>query len=177
MLAMAIILEESVGDNNLAKKQQALDDAHLLLSSDFSAPVSPSSRNIKDELLFRCQLWGGIVEIEIESSISQAAPGIQVNAVGDAVEEALANAVRHGHASKINIEMHLTEIGDLACAITDNGVGISVDSRPGLGSAIFESITGGNWSRTARHDGPGTRLHLVIPALELPPERGGSSVG
>ena len=94
-----------------------------------------------------------------------------------AVEEALTNAVRHGHASKINIEMHLTESGDLACTFTDNGVGISVDSRPGLGSAIFESMTAGNWSRTARHDGPGTRLHLVIPALELPPERGGSSVG
>ncbi|MCX6440202.1 MAG: hypothetical protein NTZ91_02710 [Actinobacteria bacterium] len=38
-------------------------------------------------------------------------------------------------------------------------------------------VTAGNWSRTARHDGPGTRLHLVFPALELPPERGGSSVG
>ena len=85
--------------------------------------------------------------------------------------------MRHGLATHVKIELHLTDTGDLACTFTDNGVGLAIDSRPGLGSAIFESMTAGNWSRTARHDGPGTRLHLVFPALELPPERGGSSVG
>lgn len=55
--------------------------------------------------------------------------------------------------------------------------GVAGNQPAGLGSSIFDVIAKGNWSLKPGPDGIGTCLHMIIPALELLPARGGSSVG
>lgn len=75
------------------------------------------------------------------------------------------------------ISIHLNNDGWLECNFTDNGVGGASNHPSGLGSSVFDSVARGNWSLRPGPDGNGTCLHMIIPALELPPARGGSSVG
>ena len=76
------------------------------------------------------------------------------------------------------ISIHLNNDGWVECNFTDNGNGMATgDRHPGLGSSIFDSLAWGNWSLKPGPGGIGTCLHMIIPALELPPARGGSSVG
>jgi two-component sensor histidine kinase len=95
-------------------------------------------------------------------------PTIPVEKFGLAIEEALANAYRHGQATKVSVLLNPLDSQLLECTITDNGVGLSGYKRDGLGSALFEAIAPGNWSRELGADGVGTRLRLLVSAPNNP---------
>ncbi len=164
LLAIAALLEHSSIKGDTKSREEAIEAAWTLLNSDFAVRDELNVRDLQQESEFRCHQWAGLVEVEVTCSITHDLPGIPVTRFGDAVEEAITNAVRHANATGITIDMRLNDVGDLECTFTDNGSGLSSDSVNGFGSAIFESITGGNWSRTNREDRPGTVLKLVIPA-------------
>ncbi len=163
LLAIAALLECSSEKGDTRSREEAIESAHTLLGSDFSLKDELVVRDLQQESIFRCQPWGDLIDFEVNCLIRQDLPGVPIIKFGDAVEEAITNAVRHGKATAILIDLRLNDAGDLQCTFTDNGAGIPEDSVNGIGSAIFASITGGNWSRTNRTDGPGTVLQLVVP--------------
>jgi two-component sensor histidine kinase len=63
--------------------------------------------------------------------------------VGDCVEEALLNAVRHGDCTLVEIEISEKE-SYLSLVITNDGVGFS-NKPQGFGSSIYEEATRGDW--------------------------------
>jgi two-component sensor histidine kinase len=78
--------------------------------------------------------------------------------VGDCIEEAVLNAVRHGDCSAIDIE-----VSDLASSISiqirDNGRGFS--GKPsGFGSTIYEEATLGDWKLWRDEKNKSTILEL-----------------
>ncbi len=177
LLAVAGLLENSSLKGDTRSREVAIDAAHNLLNSNFTVKEEFEVRDLEEESEFRCRQWADLIEFDVTCLVTRDLPGIPVNRFGDAVEEAITNAVRHGGATMMQIDMRINEAGNLQCTFTDNGKGMSDTCVHGFGSAIFTGVTGGNWSRTNREDGLGVRVQLIIPALELPPERGGSSVG
>ena len=165
LLAIAALLEHSSEKGDTRSREEAIESAHALLGSDFSIKDELVVRDLQQESIFRCQLWGDLIDFEVNCMIRQDLPDVPIIKFGDAVEEAITNAVRHGKATAMLIDLRLNQDSDLQCTFTDNGSGISSDSVNGFGSAIFASITNGNWSRTSRGDSSGTVLRLVIPAL------------
>ena len=176
LLAVAGLLENSSLNGDTHSREVAINSALALLNSDFSAKEEFEVRDLEEESKFRCGQWASFIDFEVTCLVTSDLPGIPVNGFGDAVEEAITNAVRHGGATTMQIDMRIDEAGNLQCTFTDNGKGMSDTAVHGVGSAIFTSITGGNWSRTNREDGLGVRVLLIIPTLEIPPERVGSSV-
>ena len=164
LLAIAALLEHSSLKGDSRSREEAIEAARALLDSDFSIKEELVVRDLQEESVFRCRQWADLVEFRVTCLMTHDLPDIPVSRFGDAVEEAITNAVRHGNATTIIMDLRLNEAGDLQCTFTDNGSGISSDSVNGIGSAIFASITGGNWSRTNRTDGAGTVLQLVVPA-------------
>jgi signal transduction histidine kinase len=76
-----------------------------------------------------------LIPVEVRSSVTQRLPAAVETALYRVVQEALTNAARHAHATRIRIEIDQDQDG-LRCLIGDDGAGFEVDScvrRGGLG--------------------------------------------
>jgi signal transduction histidine kinase len=76
-----------------------------------------------------------LIPIDVRSSVTQRLPAAVETALYRVVQEALTNATRHAHATRIRIEIDQDQ-DCLRCLIGDDGVGFEVDScvrRGGLG--------------------------------------------
>ena len=124
-----------------------------------------------DELLTFFELeWAGV--ISVSSSVS---PEAQVTLDTDSdlnyvlvqvVEEAVMNARKHGRARVIAIAVNLHELGPqhLTLTVMDNGLGIAKELTPGLGSNIYDRLTGG-WSLSSLPS-RGSIFRAVIPVSD-----------
>ncbi len=82
-------------------------------------------------------------------------------------QEAISNAIRHGHAKDIIIRLEVTA-GNIVLAITDDGVGLSDDasSKQGMGLKIMDYRAGmiGANLQVTRRPTRGTRVACTLPA-------------
>lgn len=80
--------------------------------------------------------------------------------IADVVREAVANAVVHGGASRIDVLVE--SIGrDYLVRIEDDGRGVPASVRNGLGSAVIAAASDGRWELCSRAEG-GTRLTASV---------------
>jgi signal transduction histidine kinase len=79
------------------------------------------------------------------------------------VRESLSNAVRHGRASEVDVDV-ATDVANLIITVTDNGVGISDTTRQsGIANLRARAVErGGELTLTRRPEG-GTRLRWAVP--------------
>ncbi|MSW62895.1 MAG: hypothetical protein F2830_04460 [Actinobacteria bacterium] len=166
LLAAAAVLEKSIETTDLGLRDLAISQSMQIMDEDFEIPI-PGERNLLEEALFRIGNWRDLIEVEIDCSIETDLPWIPVESFGLAVEEAIANAFRHGHATRILISMHLINGSDLECTFIDDGQGLAQNLEEGLGSQIFTQASRGNWSREPGPDGRGTRVHMIISGLSI----------
>lgn len=84
--------------------------------------------------------WEGILDVRVSID-----PGVSVEddelavAAAVVVEEALANAYRHGHASRVNIDVTRVDDGVLV-TVEDDGTGLGANP-PGLGVRRMQSVS------------------------------------
>ena len=76
------------------------------------------------------------------------------------VEESFSNALRHGLATEATIVLN-SSATEISLTVIDNGIGPRAGD-PGLGSSLFNSIAGSNWSLSRGPDGVGAALNLKI---------------
>lgn len=108
-------------------------------------------------------------EVTLDSSLSEwATPSSDSDLVPIGVfriiEQAAANAVIHGRASQVNVNLTI-EGEHVALRIQDNGSGLHIDPTPGSGTAIIESwleILRGTWTRNNRPEG-GVEVLVRLP--------------
>jgi hypothetical protein len=84
--------------------------------------------------------------------------------IGEVVREGVSNAVRHGRAGWIDVDIDERQ-GLLRVSVQDNGTGLSSTADAGLGSAMFDEITH-SWTRTAAAGM--TTLVAWVPAAARP---------
>ena len=97
------------------------------------------------ELQKREDLWSALIDVQIRSSlIDDEVRLVETIAVGECVEELISNAVRHGHANRIEIEISRGELQSILVSAVDDGVGIT-SPKPGLGFHLFDHLSRGNW--------------------------------
>lgn len=120
--------------------------------------------------------WKGICEVKFQADAgSLAALNSDVSAARillDLLQEGLGNAVRHGKASEVLATISLVAEDMILVTLTDNGVGLDPDSRPGVGSHHLDALTTG-WTIATRGDGKsGARLNFFVPvAARVEPVR------
>ncbi len=163
----SLMIERARKSQDEAALGLALMEAVAILQT----PVTPaeSHATIDAEVARKVALWEGfcVVSVSIDPRLA-GSPHSAARDVGRVVEEAISNAVRHGGATRIQIEILLDESGDVSVTIEDDGVNeLSHSARvlrtAGVGSAIFDQVAGGTWTLT-RAEGT-TRLHVrVLPA-------------
>jgi signal transduction histidine kinase len=156
--AAALAIETALAAEDPEATEQAISEVEKTLKLDTSRSVS-NPRVLIEEVRDRCTNWQGLIEINlISQGPDNAAVSASIKDVGDCIEEAVLNAVRHGDCSAIDIE-----VSDLASSISiqirDNGRGFS--GKPsGFGSTIYEEATLGDWKLWRDEKNKSTILEL-----------------
>jgi signal transduction histidine kinase len=158
-------------DAVLDQVRHAVDRVNDLMSRG----VEPPPVDVRRALDSICDVWISLarIDIDLRPEVALTLEQDQAAAVTviEVVRECLGNAIRHGRASQVSIEVaFLAEgvaAGDaVALTITDNGVGSSAAAVPGLGSQLLDQICL-RWTRTSTR--PGTRVEAVVTLASEPP--------
>lgn len=112
--------------------------------------ASPARRiDLADSFNQMQATWRGICDIKI-SVTDRAGRSLQKNndacmCVNEIVKEAVSNAVRHGDAKKVWVDIDRIDDFDLALTVSNDGVPLSAQTRLGVGSRLIEELTT-DWS-------------------------------
>lgn len=108
--------------------------------------------------------WTGLVEVRLRVDPrleARSLPGSLQRTVDRIVEEAIANAYRHGGANVVEVQVGLSPAG-MEIEVADNGSGIQQEAESGLGYSLFGTATAEGWVIGNRDSG-GACLRLRIP--------------
>lgn len=156
LVACSLAMEQASDTGDVAALEQALAEALSALETQ-ATPVSPA-RSVRDEVGRKVDLWDGFCEFDVTMDDDIADSPDHAVVVGRVVEEAISNAIRHGHAPRIQVSV-TRDAGDrLLVGVTDDGIGPQGGS-PGLGSAYLAMVSDGTWS-IERFD---LRTRVVVP--------------
>jgi len=143
--AAALYLDLAANSDDQKILASRLAQVELILSSiEFSAPAVRSC--VRDEVAFRIDSWMPVVRIDTEIDQDSYLPdGIDLSRFGEALEECISNAVRHGQASLIKVRYGRDSHENWELLVSNDG------SRPtggsaGMGTAILNEVTQGNWT-------------------------------
>lgn len=159
LIAAAVAGEQAVESGDHALLERAFAEARSVLEGLGTEERSVGA--IADEVAHKVALWDGLCDVRVEIG-DLAAARADAEGVGRVVEEGIANAIRHGGASCLDIVVRATPDGAVEVVIDDDGAGLTSDVA-GTGSAILDVVTGGTWERTSGDRG--CRLTARVPAL------------
>ena len=149
--AVAARIEAQQDQRNLSDDieqiEQVLNDAVVEFGKQQVSDIEDVIRSLERD-------WGGLVTFSFVITPSRLSQE-QLDAVREVMNEGVANAVRHGFASRISVTLGAgPEI-----TITDDGTGPR-DGVPGLGTTYFDSVST-NWELAATESGAKLRLILT----------------
>ena len=105
--------------------------------------------------------WAGLLVVETNiEDIEEKVSGHLKRAIGAAIEEAIANALRHGFAKSVWIRIYEDTTG-IVVEVIDDGVGPRAHDA-GMGSRLYDSVATKGWSLQFRLEGTGSILELHL---------------
>ncbi len=163
LVACAMMIDNSSKSGDETSLNLAMLEALSILQAPL--PISESEITLGAEVSRKLALWRGLCAFELQIDprlVDVTNP--EPREVGRIIEEGISNSIRHGGASKILVSVMSGADGSVVVQIDDNGSGISKPSqgKPGIGTAMFASATGGSWSLSSLEQG--ARLIAPIPA-------------
>ena len=149
--ATVLALKQAAATSNEIEFTNALSALIELLNGN-DVKLRPIYRNLDEELAARLEPWNGLVEFEtiIDEKLNFQ-HGSWVRVLGEVVEEVISNAVRHGGATHIRLEVRSLTRTKILLFEEDNSPQIppnSSNSRSGLGTTIFSAASLGRWKLT-----------------------------
>lgn len=163
VLASALRIEQAEKLNENEVIQRELDLVEKLLADTSSGAFLNESASLKSEIdVIRTQ-WSALLNLSIKVDKQTYARQLSSSLskeVARILNEAIGNASRHGFAS--NIRVNITSDSDerMEIVVTDDGTGPR-NGKPGLGSALFDSVAAGDWSLSPAIGG-GSLLRIPI---------------
>ena len=163
LVACAMMIDNSSKSGDETSLNLAMLEALSILQAPL--PISESEITLGAEVSRKLALWRGLCAFELQIDprlVDVTNP--EPREVGRIIEEGISNSIRHGGASKILVSVMSGADGSVVVQIDYNGSGISKPSqgKPGIGTAMFASATGGSWSLSSLEQG--ARLIAPIPA-------------
>ena len=169
LISCAVAIEQASRSGDVAQFRRALETSIAILDAPFPGGTADLSATVPQEIARMCAPWEGLCAFAV--AVDERAAGIRgpmAMAAGRVVEEAVANACRHGLATDIRIGASVT-LDDgrslLRVVVDDDGSG-PAGGGPGLGTAMLAGISGGR-VRLEPGATSGARLTVDLP-LDLP---------
>jgi signal transduction histidine kinase len=160
MMSLGLTLKMSQQQDE-ESMSSAMSIADSLLNSPFAEYLDQHTRTLIEEVDFAVGKWDGLLNVKTDiEDLDAKLSFVQKRAIGAVVEEALANALRHGFAKEVNIRIYQGKTG-ISIDITDDGIGPRMQ-KPGLGTRLYDLVAINGWSLQYRLDGFGSILELRI---------------
>lgn len=128
---------------------RSLRDVGMAMS--FAAEEAPGLKDVVDR-------WHGLVQVDIASDVEGGSTGPSREVV-ELIDEAIANAYRHGRARHVRVSSRLDQ-ERWVIVVDDDGKGPQ-HGEPGLGSAIYSRACPGGWCLSPGERG-GSRVELRL---------------
>lgn len=164
LLAAALQLETAALTGDQPRAQSALDDARSALDSAH-VPVL-AARSTAERLASIAEAWQGIIDVRI--SLDEAvSTGPSTRLALDAIEECVANAVRHASATVVEVSLEGSMEG-LVITVSDNGSRVVPEAGTGMGTDWMLRISSGRMSRIRSDDG-WNQVRLILDSNSSTP--------
>jgi len=165
LLAASLQLQNAAARDDRESAEVALEQAREALSMAESLGSVVNDPSPRERLEYLAVAWQGLADVTIDLPDSLEPEGAW-QLVVQAVDECVTNAVRHGHARRVDV---VCRQGDDAIHVTVDDDGDGEDATgtesAGLGRRWFDQVSGGRWSLTPAGPGGGSRVLLTIPTL------------
>ena len=147
----------------------ALGQVMMLLEEQGS--VSPT--DVEDAVAAMTSVWNGVASTSLRFDAGTVAvlstDPAACESVVEIVRECVGNAIRHGRARHLSIEVGPVDYASVLLRVDDDGRGLPHPTIPGLGSQLLDQVCL-SWERTSQ--GTGTRVAARVPvspeALDAP---------
>lgn len=158
--ACAVALDEAGRSGDIAGQIAALQSAEKALLLRLFDEEPDAARTLSTVLDAVAAPWEGLVDIRLETSGEQPSPEA-TKAIEQVVEEAITNAVRHGGAHHVVVQVEGSSDGH-RITVDDDGRG-ALEALPGIGLTLYQRVTRGQWELTTSDALAGARLTAVVP--------------
>ena len=155
LIASAGAIELAAATGDVAAYEQALREGLGILESERGTIEGTVAARVGA----LTASWGAMCDVSLE--LDSVVGGCVHDDVVRVVEEALANAYRHGQATRIEVSI-MREAGDIQVTVSDDGVGPG-GGPPGLGSDLLARATRGRYTLRPGHHA-GAVLTALLPA-------------
>lgn len=160
LAACAVAMEQAADVGDLDLYRQSLEQAQAALESPLFPDTEQPTCTIEEAVRHAAGPWRTLLEISTEIAPDDAGDLDPQGLIQKVVEEAIANASRHGYAKHIHIRVHRDGAATLV-EVHDDGRGVH-DHRPGLGSRLYDQCTNGQWTLTTGSQLDGGLLRATI---------------
>ena len=150
LMSHALLLEQ-----NQQGSQSSVPELIDILTKPMS-DFGQDSESLSEGLAEIAKEWSAIVEVEIDNQASDLQP--LTSATLHLVREAIANAVHHGMADRVWVNLNDLD-STRTIEVLDNGIG-PTQNPAGMGTQTYESLTS-KWSLTQWNEG-GSKLTLEL---------------
>ncbi len=161
LLATAFAIEQATRTNDGAAFERAVEEARIALQT--TPRLIATETDLRAEVERRLDLWREFTDVDARIDVVGPVPPTVVRQVGQALEEAISNAKKHGRARHLHVAV-TQEPGAIRLQVADDGSG-PVAGPPGMGSAVFDEIAPGGWRLDPRADG-GALLTIAVPLAD-----------
>ncbi len=150
LVAASVALDEAVRTGDADALREAAEMADQALRMGVEMPDAAPARTLGqviDDLRGR---WQAMLELDVRVA-PPAAEGLPGEDIAKVLDECLNNAVVHGMATRATVRIECGE-GGCTVQVADDGSG-PAGGEPGLGAALLDRVTGGEWSLEPGADG------------------------
>lgn len=159
-IASLLALAEPKTDQAIEALRQIRDDVLVPLRSDILSSSLPVSTGLDSTSLQRA-FPGITIHMSIRPSGAALGEHPRAATLSDLITEAVGNAIRHGGASIIDIDVVVHQ-EHVELSVEDNGSGITANEqiRPGLGLSVIRAVSS-DWTLRPAPSG-GTQLKVTL---------------
>lgn len=159
LYACALTIDEASRRGDIVEINRALMQARAILEAPPTQRERVESASLSQTIDQRTAQWSGLVDLTVTLDPgADAIPDPLATHVADVVEEGIANAIHHGAATQVQVNVTIDD-GTMTITIADDGRGPQGGSA-GMGSRLMGQY-GAQWKLTEGE--PGSVLTVEIP--------------
>jgi signal transduction histidine kinase len=147
--AAALRLQSSIVSGDPDQVSEALAHARIALDQELAESLGTEPKDVVQTLTNFANGWAGLVDISVTASCP--VPPALDRQVSEIVIEAVNNAIRHGDAQIIKVE--ISESANQVLIRVENDGSLTTPNSPGLGTATLDLYAPGTWKRRSLENG------------------------
>ncbi|MCX6412353.1 MAG: hypothetical protein NTZ81_08395, partial [Actinobacteria bacterium] len=159
LVASAYAIQDAAAHGDKIALEQAIDGARAAAARVDAQAPAPAELDLPAMRVAIDETWQGLLAIHWILPDGALASTV-IDRLGNVVRECLVNASIHGAATEATVRI-ANDAAGVRVEITDNGSGLG-DGKPGLGSAVLNEATAGQWTIASVPNG-GAQVRAVVP--------------